>query len=126
MAKGMTHRLKYITYLISVTFSILSTVLSYIDKQEADAFIIVDIVLGSILILILTFGVTLLNKDLVEVFIGVAGVFWMSNNILGFFTYKNPKYKDFLGVCVFLRIIRVITVFGCMMVIVIRIDEGDD
>ena len=112
--------------LISVTFSILSTVLSFIDKQEADAFIIVDIVLGSILILILTFGVTLLNQDLVEVFIGVAGVFWMANNILGFFTYKNPNYKDFLSVCVFLRIARIISVLVCMMATVIIIDEEDD
>ena len=126
MAKGVTHRLKYITYLISVTFSILSTVLSFIDKEEADAFIIVDIVLGSLLILLLTFGVSLLNEDLIEVYIGLAGLIWMANNILGFFTYKNPRYKDFLGVCIFLRIVRIISVFACMAVTITRIDDGDD
>ena len=126
MAKGVTHRLKYITYLISVTFSILSTVLSFIDKEEADAFIIVDIVLGSLLILLLTFGVSLLNEDLIEVYIGLAGLIWMANNILCFFTYKNPKYKDFLGVCVFLRIARIVSVFACLFVTISRIDDGDD
>ena len=126
MANGVTYRLKYITYLISVTFSILSTVLSFIDKEEADTFIIIDIVLGSILILLLTFGVSLLNQNLIEVFIVVTGLIWMANNILGFFTYKNPRYKDFLGVCIFLRIVRIISVFACMAVTITRIDDGDD
>ena len=122
---GILFRIQFILYLISVIFSILSTVLSIIDKAEIDDFIITDIVLGSLLILILTFGIRSLDHDMIEIFLGVTGVLWMANNVMGFFTYMNPKRKDFLGVCVFLRIMRILSVFAYIMTTAIKIDEED-
>ena len=122
----IARRFQYITYIITTVFTILSIILSRIDKGETDAFIIVDIVLGSLLILSLTFSITLLNKDLLEIFLGVNGVLWMANNILGFFTYINPKDKDYLGICIFLRVFRILSVFSCMAFITIKIDEEED
>ena len=122
---GIGYRVQLIFYLISVVFSILSTVLSIIDKEEIDDFIITDIVLGSLLILILTFGVSFLERDMLGIFLGVTGVLWLANSVMGFFTYMNPKRKDFLGVCVFLRIMRILSVFAYIMTTAIKIDEED-
>ena len=120
---GIIYRFQYITYLISVSFSILSTTLTLIDKREIDTFNIIDIVLGSLLIISLTLGISLLKEDLIEIFMGINGILWMANNILGFFAYKDSRSKDFLGICIFLRVIRIISVFFCMMFIVIRFEE---
>ena len=109
-------RLIYITFLISVVCTILSVVLSIIDKEKLDIFNIIDIIYGSLFILVLTVGIFLQN-NLFEVFIGIFGFIWMANNILGFFAYKNAKGKDYLGVCIFLRIVRIIS--GLVFIIVL-------
>ena len=120
---GAVRRLVYILFLISSIFSILSTVLSIIDKEEIDKYIIIDIVLGSTLILLLAFGVIFVNESVMEPFLYVTIVIWMANNVMSFFTYKNPNKKDFLGVCIFLRVIRIISVFLCMGMITVKIEE---
>ena len=117
------HRFQYILYLISVGCSILSTTLTIIDKKDIDIFNIIDIILGSLLLLSLTFSITLLKDNLNEVFLGINAILWMANNILGFFSYKDSRSTDFLGVCIFLRVIRIISVLACMIFITFILDE---
>ena len=120
------NRLICIAYLISVVCTILSIVLSIIDKEKSDIFNLIDIILGSLLILVLTVGIFLKNRNLIEFYIGIFGFIWMANNILGFFAYKNAKGKDYLGICIFLRIVRIISVFGFILPVNIKTDELDD
>ena len=120
------NRLICIGYLISLVCTILSIMLSIIDKEKLDIFNIIDIILGSLFILALTVGIFMPNRDLAQVFAVIFGFIWMANNILGFFAYKNAKGKDYLGICIFLRIVRIISVFGFILPVNAKIDELDD
>ena len=117
------NRLICISFLISVVCTILSIVLSIIDKEKLDIFNIIDIILGSLLILVLTFDIFLTNEYYMEIYGGITGILWMANNILGFFTYKNAKGKDYLAICIFLRVARILSVFSFMFGVAIKIDE---
>ena len=116
-------RVDIIAYLISVFCTILSVILSIIDKEEADIYNIIDIILGILLILVLTFAISLLKKRAEKCYFYIAVLTWIANNILGFLTYKNEKSEDYHGVCVFLRIVRILSVLSCLMLSFHRIDD---
>ena len=126
-------RIKYainnISYLMSVTFTILSTVLTLIDKREIDSINIADIIFESLLILSLTISFIFIykfNKTLLFVFIGIISLLWLVTGVLGFFTYKNSDNKDFFGICIFLRILRIICVSLFWGNLGFIIDDEDD
>ena len=97
--------------------------LSIIDKEKADIFNTINIIFGILLILVLPFGLNILSRSLLEIYTGIFGFIWMGNNILGFFSYKNERGIDYLGICIFLRIVRIISGFSFILVLNIRDDE---
>ena len=120
---GILNRLICITYLISLYCTLLSIMLSIIDKKEADIFNIIDIISGSVLLLVLTYGIRLLNGSLMGIYIGISLPILAITSFLGFLSYNNASGKDYIGVCIFLRIVRIISVLGFIIVVYIKSEE---
>ena len=78
-----TYRIAYgihnTSYLISLTFTILSTVLTLIDKREVDRIIIADMVLESLLVISLTLNfifVYIFNETIMRLTLGITSLLW--------------------------------------------------
>ena len=120
---GILNRLICITYLISLYCTLLSIMLSIKDKKEADIFNIIDIISGSVLLLVLTYGIRLLNGSLMGIYIGISLPILAITSFFGFLSYNNANSKDYIGVCIFLRIVRIISVLGFIIVVYIKSEE---
>ena len=89
------YRIIFILYLISVSMSILSFVLSLIDKQILDSYMILDLVFEILLIISLTIGLFKKLGFLYHIILALSLTIYILVSIFSFWTYKNPKSKDF-------------------------------
>ena len=95
-------------YIISVALIILCTTLTFADKRTFDAFNIIDLTFESLQIIILTINFCFLSSnDLLAV---INGILFLFNTVFSFFAYWNSEKFDFLGICIFIRIIKIFTI----------------
>ena len=104
-------RIRFSSYIVVVSFSIIRWVLTYIDKKMFDFIIIFDLILSIILIISLTISIFFIKGDFrttsVVIFISVFNfILIVGNTVEAFFTYKNSRYTDFQGICIFIIILR--------------------
>ena len=94
------------SYSLTVLFSIMIIILSYVDKKIFDAYIIINLVFSITQIIILS--VTLFLKDLEKNFglLPANAILLMINMITPFLTYINSIKDDFMYVCGFMAITK--------------------
>ena len=128
-----TYRIAYgihnTSYLISLTFTILSTVLTLIDKREVDRIIVADMIFESLLVISLTLNfifVYIFKKTILGFTLVMTSLLWLVTGVLCFFTYTNSENKDFFGICLLLRIARITCIFFFIANIAGIVDDRDD
>lgn len=103
-------------YSITVLFIIMNIILSSIDRNEFDFFIIINLVVAIIHIIILTIS---LKKEIkikkeCEMF-AMNGLLWFINFIVPYTAYYNSNNNDFEDICFFLVITKGIANFIFMI-----------
>ena len=112
-------KIRISSYIIVVSFSIIRWILTYIDKKMFDFIIIFDLIISILLIISLTISIFIIENEgfgprASFLFIFVFNfVLIVGNTVEAFFTYKNSRYTDFQGICIFIIIMRLFIAVGC-------------
>ena len=125
-------RIKYSSYLIVVSFTIIRWILTYIDKHTFDFIITFDLLISIFLLISLTISIMFIRRD--EGILGSTGciifffvinfVFIVANAVAPFFSYHNSRCRDFQGICIFMIILRIIIAILCnICYFIIEINE---
>ena len=104
-------KLHITTYIITVVFTVMRYILTYIDKKLFDGIFIADMIVGFSLLIILTLPFIINIKGAFPLLI-IIGILWLVNFALPFFVYNNRTTDYFTSICVFMIIARMFSIFG--------------
>ena len=104
-------KLHITTYIITVVFTVMRYILTYIDKKIFDGIFIADMIVGFSLLIILTLPFIINIKGAFPLLV-IIGILWLVNFALPFFVYNNRTTDYFTSICVFMIIARMFSIFG--------------
>ena len=104
-------KLHITTYIITVVFTVMRYILTYIDKQLFDGIFIADMIVGFSLLIILTLPfIKYINGTCLWILI--LGILWIVNFVLPFFVYSNRTTDYFTSICLFMIVVRMFSIFA--------------
>ena len=115
-------RFKVSLFLLVVVITIISLIISLIDKDIFDLIYFFNLFLGILLLISLACGffITNIRKHYFCPFFAVNIILWISNIVISFFPYENSKDKDFQSIFAFLAVFKAGIVFISMGVFIIN------
>ena len=87
----------------------MSFALTFADKRVFDVYIIIDLIFELLQIFTFTLNFRFLSYENSHIYYINYGLYYF-NNVFSFFTYKNSQYFDFLYICIFIRVLKIILI----------------
>ena len=87
----------------------MSFALTFADKRVFDVYIIIDLIFELLQIFTFTLNFRFLSYENSHIYYINYGLYYF-NNVFSFFTYKNSQYFDFLYICIFIRVCKIILI----------------
>ena len=108
-------KLNISSYIIGVSFTIMSFILIYLDKQRFDIIFIFEFILGILVIssLVICF---IVKRFIINISICLVNMLLcIANFIIPFFEYKYSRFKHFYSIFIYIVIARQIALFGSIV-----------